>query len=216
MASPTSLIAFLRNLPVFGGLEDRSLERIAELLDEQTVKPGAVLFKEGEMGRTMYVLREGEVEVQRTSREGVQVPIVALGPGECFGEMTLIELQPRSATVTAKKPSTVYSLTNRDLYDLYRADNYAYVILLQNLCRMLSRRLRKADGRICEFLAVGMPTATGMGSRALALRTARAARPAAVPTKTVKLGKPGGKAAAGGKALRKAKPAAKGRKAAGR
>ena len=51
-----------------------------------------------------------------------------------------------------------YSLTNMDLYNLYREDNYAYVIILQNICRMLSRRLRKADSRIVEFIdAVSTP-----------------------------------------------------------
>ncbi len=83
------------------------------------------------------------------------MPIVRLGEGETFGEMTLVELQPRSATVTVKKKARCYSLTNMDLYHLYREDNYAYVIILQNICRMLSRRLRKADGRIVEFLSTG-------------------------------------------------------------
>ena len=71
--------------------------------------------------------------------------------------MTLVELQPRSATVIAKRRCVTYSLTNMDLYHLYQQDNYAYVIILQNICRMLSRRLRKADGRIVEFIAGGGP-----------------------------------------------------------
>ena len=75
--------------------------------------------------------------------------------------MTLVELQPRSATVIAKKKCVTYSLTNMDLYHLYQQDNYAYVIILQNICRMLSRRLRKADGRIVEFLANGASETAG-------------------------------------------------------
>jgi CRP/FNR family cyclic AMP-dependent transcriptional regulator len=105
----------------------------------------------------MYVLREGEVEVSRRSQAGKNTVIVDLGAGETFGEMTLVELQPRSATVIAKKRCITYSLTNMDLYHLYQQDNYAYVIILQNICRMLSRRLRKADGRIVEFLSGGNP-----------------------------------------------------------
>lgn len=151
-----SLTTFLRGVPVFGGLEGRRLQRIIDVLEEQTWRPGQVIFNEGELGRTMYVLREGEVDVMRTSSEGKKVPIVRLGPGETFGEMTLVELQPRSATIVVKKKAKTYSLTNLDLYNLYRADSYSYVIVLQNICRMLSRRLRKADSRICEFLAAGM------------------------------------------------------------
>lgn len=148
-----SLTTFLRGVPVFGGLEGRSLEHLIDLLEEKVFAPGETIFFEGELGRTMYVLREGEVEVSRKAADGDAQSIVKLGPGETFGEMTLVELQPRSATVTVTKRARTYSLNNMDLYHLYRDDNYAYVIILQNICRMLSRRLRKADSRIVDFLA---------------------------------------------------------------
>lgn len=154
-ANQPSLATFLRGVAAFGGLEGRRLGRIIDKLEEQRWRKGEVIFHEGELGRTMYVLREGEVEVLRNSAEGKKVPIVSLGPGEAFGEMTLVELQPRSATIVVKKPSRTYSLNNLDLFNLYREDEYAYVILLQNICRMVSRRLRKADSRICEFLSQG-------------------------------------------------------------
>jgi len=149
---PESLITFLRGVPVFGGLEGRSLDHLISVLEEREFGVGEAIFNEGELGRTMYVLRSGEVEVSRKSARGHKVAIVRLGPGETFGEMTLVELQPRSATVTVKKKARCYALTNMDLYHLYREDNYAYVIVLQNICRMLSRRLRKADSRIVEFI----------------------------------------------------------------
>jgi len=147
-----SLRTFLRGVPVFGGLEGRSLESVIDVLDEQSFSSGQKIFSEGELGRSMYVLRKGEVEVLRTSSTGKTVPIVRLGPGECFGEMALVELQPRSATILVKKKAETFSLTNFDLYKLYREDNYAYVIVLQNICRLLSRRLRKADSRIADFV----------------------------------------------------------------
>ena len=102
----------------------------------------------------MYVIREGEIEVSRKSSKGNPVPFVRLGPGECFGEMTLVELQPRSATCEVRKSAVTYSLTNLDLWKLYNSDNFTYVIILQNICSMLSRRLRKADSRIVDFLEV--------------------------------------------------------------
>jgi CRP/FNR family transcriptional regulator, cyclic AMP receptor protein len=143
---------FLRRAAVFGGLEGRSLESVLAVLKPVTVKAGQPVFSEGELGRTMYLLHTGEVEVRGASNSGRAVPIVRLGSGECFGEMALVELQPRSATVVVTRTARLYALTNLDLYKLFREDNYAYVIVLQNICRLLSRRLRKADGRICEFL----------------------------------------------------------------
>ncbi|HEY8208352.1 MAG TPA: cyclic nucleotide-binding domain-containing protein [Myxococcaceae bacterium] len=143
---------FLRSAPVFGGLEGRSLESVRSMLRPLQLPVGAVVFSDGELGRTMYLLAKGEVEVRARSAAGRHVPLVRLGSGECFGEMALVELQPRSATVVATRKSVLYSLNNLDLYRLFQNDNYAYVIVLQNICRLLSRRLRKADGRICDFL----------------------------------------------------------------
>ena len=144
--------AFCRNAPVFGGLEGPTLDRLMAMMDEQRLPNGATVCSEGEQGRTMYVVRAGEVEICRTSSAGNRVPIVRLGVGDCFGEMTLVDVQPRSATVVVTKPAEVLLLTKADLHQLYREDGPAYVILLQNICRELARRLRKADGRIADFL----------------------------------------------------------------
>ena len=74
--------------------------------------------------------------------------------------MALVELQPRSATCIVRKKAVTYSLTNPELWNVYKSDNFAYVIILQNICRMLSRRLRKADSRIVEFVEA-LGTAAG-------------------------------------------------------
>jgi CRP-like cAMP-binding protein len=97
------------------------------------------------------------VEVICSTSDGKQIPLVQLGPGECFGEMALVELQPRSATVRVRKRAKTFSLNNMDLWNLYREDNYAYVIVLQNICRILSHRLRTADSRISDFIAATKP-----------------------------------------------------------
>jgi CRP-like cAMP-binding protein len=145
------LKAFLGNIAVFGGLEDRTLDRIIGMLVEQRFEQGAIVCKEGEPGRSMYVVRSGEVVVCRRAESGHLVRVVRLGPGECFGEMTLIDIQPRSATVLVEAAATLYALTNRDLYRLYQDDVAGYVMVLQNICRELSRRLRKADVRIVQI-----------------------------------------------------------------
>ena len=74
-----------------------------------------------------------------------------LEPGDFFGEMTLIEMQNRSATVVAESATVLYELTARCLYTYYKADIHAYVIVMQNINRELCRRLRRADRRIAEL-----------------------------------------------------------------
>src|SRR5215471_500583 len=142
---------FLRSIPLFGGLEDASLERIQGMLAQRLFPRDAIVCSEGERGRSMYVVASGEVEVRRANSAGTQIPIVRLGPGEFFGEMTLVEIQPRAATVVVTEPATLYAMTNRDLYSLYLEDQNAYILLLQNICPQLARRLRKADSRIAEL-----------------------------------------------------------------
>jgi CRP-like cAMP-binding protein len=99
----------------------------------------------------MFLVREGEALVCRDSPEGRRMKMVRMGSGDCFGEMTLIDIQKRSATVVAAKPSLLYSLGNRDLYRLYQDDVAGYVMVLQNLCRELSRRLRTTNQRLQDL-----------------------------------------------------------------
>jgi CRP/FNR family cyclic AMP-dependent transcriptional regulator len=143
---------FLSGIPIFGGLEGPTLARVAGLLQEARHPAGTELCSEGDNGRTMYVIRSGEALVWRESPSGARVKLARLGPGEFFGEMTLMDPQPRSASVVIQKDAVLYTLTNRQLYQLYVEDLPGYVMVLQNLCREVTRRLRRADERICELL----------------------------------------------------------------
>jgi CRP-like cAMP-binding protein len=99
----------------------------------------------------MFLVRHGEVVVCRDNEEGRRLKMIRLGPGEFFGEMTLIDIQKRSATVVAEQSSLLFSLGNRDLYKLYQEDVAGYVMVLQNICRELSRRLRVTNQRLQDM-----------------------------------------------------------------
>jgi len=178
MLSAPKLRKFLQSVPVLAGLEGRSLDSVVRVLKRQTFAAGALICTEGELGRTMYIVESGEVEVLRTNKAGRPVPIVLLGRGECFGEMALVELEARSANVVARSRCTTYSLNNFDLYQLFKQDNFAFTIVLQNVCRLLSRRLRKADSRIAEFLSEKRAPRKPAGKARPARRSARPTRKA--------------------------------------
>jgi len=89
--------------------------------------------------------------VSKLGDSGRSIRMTDLGPGDFFGEMTLIEMQNRSATVVAETATVLYELTARNLYAYYKADIHAYVIVMQNINRELCRRLRRADRRIAEL-----------------------------------------------------------------
>jgi CRP/FNR family cyclic AMP-dependent transcriptional regulator len=145
--------ALLRDIGMFGALPEDVLERLARTLKVVHVLAGATLFKEGEDGRAMYVVLRGEVEVSKRSHRGTDARVALLGPGDWFGEMSIIDVQPRSACVLALAPTSLLEITTNDLDQLYRQDLKAYAIIVLNLARELSRRLRVADAIIADLIA---------------------------------------------------------------
>jgi CRP/FNR family transcriptional regulator, cyclic AMP receptor protein len=150
VASP-NLKAFLLATPFFGGLSDASLDLLVSMLAERRFEVGATVVAEGEPGRSMFIVHAGKLEVSRRADSEHAIHIADLEPGDFFGEMTLIEMQNRSATVVVESPTVLYELTARQLYSFYKADVHAYVIVMQNINRELCRRLRRADHRIAEL-----------------------------------------------------------------
>jgi hypothetical protein len=151
VVSSPDLKAFLVATPFFGGLSDASLDLLISMLVERRFDVGAAVVAEGEPGRSMYIVHSGELVVSKLGESGRVIRMTGLGPGDFFGEMTLIETQNRSATVAAETPTTLYELTARNLYTYYKADIHAYVIVMLNINRELCRRLRRADNRIAEL-----------------------------------------------------------------
>jgi CRP-like cAMP-binding protein len=147
-ASSPDLKAFLLATPFFGGLTDASLDLLVTMLVECRFDTGATIVAEGEPGRSMFIVQSGQLAVSKRASSGRVIPISTLRPGDFFGEMTLIEMQNRSATVVAESETVLYELTAQKLYACYKADIHAYVIVLQNINRELCRRLRRADNRI--------------------------------------------------------------------
>jgi CRP/FNR family cyclic AMP-dependent transcriptional regulator len=147
----TDLKAFLLATPFFGGLADASLDLLVSMLVERRFDIGATVVAEGEPGRSMFIVRSGVLAVSKLADSGRVVRMMGLEPGDFFGEMTLLEMQNRAATVVAESPTVVYELTAGNLYTFYKADIHAYLMVMQNINRELCRRLRRAVNRIAEL-----------------------------------------------------------------
>ena len=143
----------LRNIGLFGALNDDVLEYLATLLTVETPPAGATLFREGEDASAMFVVISGEVEVLKKSKRNIEARVAVLGPGDWFGEMSIVDIQPRSATVRALAPSRLLRVSSADLDALYRHDLRSYAIIILNLARELSRRLRVADGILADLIS---------------------------------------------------------------
>jgi CRP/FNR family cyclic AMP-dependent transcriptional regulator len=143
----------LREIGLFGALSDDVLKHLARTLVQRRVLPGTTIFQEGDTGHDMFIVLDGEVEVMKHSRRGRPQRVAIMGPNDAFGEMTIIELQPRSATVRALAPTLLLRIASEDLDALYRHDIKSYAIVVLNIARDLSRRLRVTDSILADIAA---------------------------------------------------------------
>lgn len=135
MASDTHL-EHLSKVPLFSACNKRDLERISGVTDEVDVADGRTLLEQGEVGHEAFVIMEGQVEVRRGDRL-----LATLGPGDCFGEMAILDGGPRTASVTAVTPLKVLVLGQREFSALI--DDVPG--LGHKLLRTLAHRVRDLD-----------------------------------------------------------------------
>ncbi len=141
-------IAFLQQQPLFGGVTDTAMRAIMPLFREFDFSPGSVIVREGDDGDTLFVICRGSVEVLKSDVRAEDVlgnRIAVLRKGDVFGEMEVIDMQARSASIRALEPVNALSLSNGDLLKIYQTDMPTFTLIVLNLARELSRRLRRLD-----------------------------------------------------------------------
>lgn len=131
------------NVPIFSGLSDRALEAFLEHSKEFTVPAGELIAREGETNDCMFLIESGEVSIIKNHDSANPAMLAVLGPGECFGEMCIIDTQPRSATAKAATPAMLVSVGSEAFIRLYQRAPDQYCLVLLNIARDLSRRLRQ-------------------------------------------------------------------------
>lgn len=142
----------LRSKALFGGLSDNQLRSIAAFLKIEKFSKGNIVIKEKEIGDKMYLITKGSVEVLKYSSEKKKdEQLTTLVEGDSFGEMELVDIQPRTATVKAFTELETVSFSNSDLLKLSQDNLEAFSIILINIARIISRRLRKMDEKIVSI-----------------------------------------------------------------
>jgi CRP-like cAMP-binding protein len=132
----------LAQVPLFSGLAPRYLKRLADLTEEQRYMEGATIVREGDVGDTFYVILEGEAKVLSGSGRVVN----RLRPGEFFGEISLLDGGPRTASVVAATPLTMLALPRKAFLNVLQLEPAIGVKLLTHAAAMLRRLERPASG----------------------------------------------------------------------
>ncbi len=140
--------SLFRKFALFGELDDKELSSIAAVAKVRRYAKDDVIFHEDEPGDVFCIIREGRVKVTMTSPEGKEIILSTLGPGEFFGEMALLDEQPRSASVIAIEPLEVITIWRSDFLQAL-AENFS---IARKVLAEMSRRLRSTSNRV-ESLA---------------------------------------------------------------
>jgi CRP/FNR family transcriptional regulator, cyclic AMP receptor protein len=142
---------YLRGLSIFAGLRDEVIARIGENARRLDITEDQILFREGEPAKEMVVVLDGFLDIVKRSDAGVEVCIARLGPGHVAGEMSLFDIQPRSADVWGRAPASVVMLAHAELAAIYREDKESYTLLVLNIAREISIRLRRLDAALANI-----------------------------------------------------------------
>ena len=151
----TLRMELLQQMPVFGGIDEGVLRFLLEPVPSITVAAGRFFFRERDPADCMYVLESGTVAVVK-DWAGREMLLRHLGPGDCFGEMALLDLFPRSASVRAVDECRAMALTPAHLYRLFEHDAAQFALIQMNIGREMSRRLRQSDEELFR-LTMGDP-----------------------------------------------------------
>lgn len=144
MLTSVERLLFVRGVPIFQELRDDFLVRLASVMDELSFPGHHTIFTEGQEGRSLYIVVSGRVRVHIGDRE-----LAHLEQGTCFGEMSLFDAEPRSASVTTIESCECLMLTQQQLYDAI--DETPGIAV--NIIRLLSRRIRELNHKLNVYEA---------------------------------------------------------------
>ena len=143
------MVEFLKQVPLFSSLQTQELEAIHTLSHTKKCQRDSIILLEDEDGDTLFIILSGKVKVSSFSESGKEIIFSILGPGDFFGEMSLLDGKTRSATVTAIEDSELRLIRRNDFHKAMEKHPHIAFRLLEEL----TARLRKADQRI-ESLAI--------------------------------------------------------------
>ncbi|MBV8588231.1 MAG: cyclic nucleotide-binding domain-containing protein [Verrucomicrobia bacterium] len=142
---------FLATIPIFAGLNADALSALSAAVEEAAFPAGETVVQEGEPGNRMFIIHTGQLQVVKRLAQPDETVLAAFGPRDFLGEMSIIECVVRAASILAIEDSHLFALKGTDLYRLFKRQPDQYAIVILNIARDLSRRLRAIDEK---FVAI--------------------------------------------------------------
>ncbi|MDR1373923.1 MAG: cyclic nucleotide-binding domain-containing protein [Treponema sp.] len=136
----------LQKYSLFGGLLMEQINTIIPLMTRESYEPGADIITEGAPNDKIRFILEGRVAVVKKG-----IILSEFGEGDAFGEMEVLDVMPSIATIKTLTHTKVMSISNRCLREIYKTDIKSFSLIIMNLARDLSRRLRRMDERVADI-----------------------------------------------------------------
>jgi CRP/FNR family cyclic AMP-dependent transcriptional regulator len=138
----------LARVPLFADLDDESLRELSAVARKRVFRQGEVIFHRDDPGQVLYIVKEGKVKIALTSPDGQEVSLTVFGAGECFGELSILDGEPRSADAVALERVELYALQRQDFVNVVM--NHPKIAV--QVMKVISQRLRQADNQIEDLL----------------------------------------------------------------
>jgi CRP-like cAMP-binding protein len=141
MSDQATITRFLHTVPMFQGLQERQLQRLAKRFTERTYAAGETIVTQGTLGIGLFVIESGRADAVRQFPDGSSHIVNTFGPTEFFGELSLLDDAPRTASVTATEATKCLVLTQLDFNSVLHEDADIPVIMLKELAKRLRRTM---------------------------------------------------------------------------
>lgn len=145
--------AFLARVPLFAGLKPALLDELAGKLAAKSYRRGEVIFHQDDPGSAMHIIKSGQVKISTTSREGEEVIMAILKDSDFFGELSLLDDQPRSASAVAMEPTQTLTLRRMEFMDTLGR----HPEMVSGVLSSLAGRLRRTDQLLEDAVFLDLP-----------------------------------------------------------
>lgn len=135
----------LKQVPVFDGLDDRELAEIERVVHHRTYKPDEYVFRRNAPGEGLYIILQGKVDILTETDEGKSNLVASLMEGDFFGDLSLLDQEPRSANAVSRDHSELLGFFRPDLTSILKRKPDLGVKILFNVARVIGERLRKTN-----------------------------------------------------------------------
>ena len=144
------VLPILNKMSILAGFSDKQLYTIFQLLERVSYKRGEIIFEQGQDPSHIYIIQTGKIKLF-VSKDGTPFELIEFGQGHCFGEASVIGIQPHAATAVAVEDSELIVLSRTTLLSIYKTDLEIFSILILNIAREVCRRLHASSETLLHY-----------------------------------------------------------------